>query len=317
MNPAYFDHWAVTPHVTYSGARWNVDGTVRTVRTYSTNFIRQQALRFLDRTKRHDGQPWFLYVAPMAPHKPATPEPRYARIPVPPLPLSGARSETDRSDKPAYIQALPLQSSFTIEKHHAPMIRSLRSVDDLVQSLMVRLRALGELDNTLVVFASDNGYLWGEHGAFDKAAPYLPSVEVPLVLWWPGRLAAGVTDDRLTGLLDLAPTIFDATGVEPAHPLDGIDLLRPSARRSVLLLEFWRLPHYFVPNWKALVSAGWEFIRYGPDGGRFQEYYDLRRDPEQLVNLLQDGNSRDDPDVSRLQALLDRFLSCAGRTCSH
>jgi N-acetylglucosamine-6-sulfatase len=179
---------------------------------------------------------------------------------------------------------------------------------------MVRLRTLGEIDNTLVVFASDNGYLWGEHGLFDKSAPYLPSVEIPLVIRWPGHIAEGATDDRLAGLLDLVPTIYDAAGVEPTHPL-GIDLLRPTARRSVLLLEFWRLPHYFIPSWKAFVAPDSEFIRYGPDGVRFEEYYDLRRDPQQLVNLLHDGSTRDDPNVSHLESLLRRFATCSGKSC--
>ncbi len=315
LNPAYFDRWSVTPHVTYSSARWNVDGTIRTERRYSTDFIRQQALSFLNSTERHATRPWFLYVAPMAPHLPATPALRYARTPVSPLPLSGARKEADRSDKPAYIRALPLASPSKIEERHARMIRSLRPVDDLVQALMARLRALSELDDTLVVFASDNGYLWGEHGAFDKSAPYLPSVKVPLILRWPGHVAEGVTDNRLAGLLDLAPTIYDATGVEPTHRLDGIDLLHPDARRSLLLLEYWRTPGSSVPSWEALVTRGWEFVRYGPDGGRFQEYYDLRRDPQQLVNLLHDGTSRNDADVTRLEALLDQFAKCAGMTC--
>lgn len=194
------------------------------------------------------------------------------------------------------------------------MLRTLMSVDLLVNALMLRLGSMGELNNTLVIFASDNGFQWGEHGILGKCAPYLESVKVPLLIRWPGHFAAGSTDDRIVALLDLDPTIYHAVGLSPNHVLDGIDLLDPRTRRKELLLEYNRLPVGGWPSWDAIVSSKFEFVQYGANGGNFREYYDLRRDPYELVNLLHDGNPAN-PVTVNIRKRLHAYLSCAGSTC--
>jgi N-acetylglucosamine-6-sulfatase len=86
------------------------------------------------------------------------------------------------------------------------MIRTLYTVDDQVDRLMRHLQATGELANTLVLFTSDNGYLLGEHKATSKFLSYRKAVEVPFLLRWPGRVAAGAVDDRLVTHVDVVPT---------------------------------------------------------------------------------------------------------------
>lgn len=91
------------------------------------------------------------------------------------------------------------------------------SVDDLVGGLFRHLEALGE-EETLAVFASDNGFLWGEHGLRSKGLPYTEAVKVPPSC--AGRaVAAGRTDPRLAAGIDIAPTVLSATGVAPASSL--------------------------------------------------------------------------------------------------
>ncbi len=316
VNPAYFDEWAVTPNVTYSGAQWNVNGDSETIGTYATTFLRREATSFLAETEHNDAQPWFLYLTPMAPHTPSPPEPRFAHAAVPPFRLDPAMREHDRSDKPPFIQDLKLQPKSRIEHHRARALRSLISVDRMVGAIMRQLTAQDELANTLAIFASDNGYFWGEHGAFGKSDPYLPAVQVPLFLRWPGHVAAGGVDRRIVALLDIAPTVLDATGLRATHPMDGIDLLDPTANRTQLLLEFWRYLDYPTPSWTAIVTKRFEYAEYTDASGSitFREYYDLVRDPYELTNLLAAG-APNPPDVEALSVELTRFRTCVGQTC--
>lgn len=316
-NPAYFDRWATTPRVRYSGAEWNVGGATRVVDRNSTTFIGDASLAFVDESESDDEVPWFLHVGFMAPHPPSDVEPRYEDVPVPPLHLSSAMAERDRRDKPPFVKDQPLRTVSEIRSVRVRQLRSLVAVDDQIDRLMVRLEGLGELENTVAVFISDNGFQWGEHSLFGKSLPYLESVRIPLYLRWPGHITPGAADDRLVAGIDLAPTLLAAAGLEPLGEPDGIDLLDPGASRPRLLLEFRRLPGDPVPTWSAFVTRSFEYVEYVDDTGSvsFREYYRLRTDPEQLVNVFRDARPGNDPDVVALSATLGRLRGCAGPTC--
>jgi arylsulfatase A-like enzyme len=194
------------------------------------------------------------------------------------------------------------------------------SADDMVQRLFDELDALGETRDTLAIFTSDNGYLWGEHriGA-NKRFPYTESVEVPFYLRWPGHVAAGAVDDALVANVDILPTILDTTGVTPAlrYPLDGRSLLEPGERRR-LLLEYWvSSDNASVPSWASIRTAAFQYVEwYAADGSvSFREYYDLRKDPYQLRNLLGDPDPSNDPVTDGLSARLAAYRTCQGSAC--
>jgi len=315
VSPTGFDRFALTPRVTYEPALWNVNGTIRQIDAYPTRFIRRQTLRFLD-SASDVAAPWFAYVAPMAPHVPATPERRYADLPVGRLRLSPAMLESDRSDKPPFVQEETPRPSSYLRSLRDRQLRSLASVDDLVDSAIDRLRALGELRNTIVIYTSDNGFLWGEHGLRGKAVPYLPSVRVPLFIRWDGHLDGGTVDERIVTLLDLAPTILNAAGTAPPHQMDGIDLFAGGERTRVLLEYFsWEMAP--APSWAAVMTPSAEYVEYYDDLGAvtFREYYDLSQDRHQLVNLLGDADVGNDPDVSSLASELAALRVCTGDSC--
>jgi N-acetylglucosamine-6-sulfatase len=168
---------------------------------------------------------------------------------------------------------------------------------------------------------SDNGYLWGEHGLAlnsGKRPPYVPSVKIPMVLRWPGRVPAGETTRRLAANIDVAVTALDAAGVEsrPRWPLDGRSLLRDRARRR-LLLEYW-VDVGRTPEWAATQTAAYQYIEYYEEDGStvaFREYYDLLGDPWELRNLLADRGRRNDPNVDYLSERLDEDRRCEGAEC--
>jgi arylsulfatase A-like enzyme len=315
--PPYFDTFGLT-WGGYYNAYWNLDGRVVRVEKYSTDFLADLSIRFLRRSEAsRDRRPWFLYLATHAPHTPFTPEHAYEHAPVPGWSGTPAVFEANRSDKPPFVQQrrAGLRGA---KKTRRKQLRTLMSVDDLVRRVMRRLKRLGERRNTLALFLSDNGLMWAEHGVRGKGKPYTESIEIPLFLRWPKRVAPGSRDRRITTLVDVAPTIYDATGVAPSHSLDGRSLLNRAWTRKVLLGEFWPwsgLPD--LPRWNSVRTRSWQYIEYYDPAGAvtFKEYYDLKADPWQLRNLLGDAKVGNDPDLGRATALLDRYRACQGSSC--
>lgn len=313
-NPPHFDDWAIfaTARHSYSGGQWNVDGSVVTVDDYATEFIAERAESFIEESS---GDPWFLYLAPPNPHKPFTPEPQYADAEVPPWEGNPAVFEEDRSDKPPYVQA----SSDTFEDGDAlrtAQLRALMSADDMVDDVMSILEDSGQLDNTLALFISDNGYLWAEHGITGKRVPYLQSVRVPMFARWTGQIAAGATEDKLVANIDIAPTVLDAVGLPPpfAPPMDGRSLLTVNERDRMLTEHYVGggdddAPEGPFPPWASLITPTAQYVEYYDDAGTvtFTEYYDLINDPWQLENLVLPP-----PD---LPAHLAADRTCAGESC--
>jgi arylsulfatase A-like enzyme len=317
IDPSFFDRWATTPFVTYTEDEWNVNGVVRPVYQNSVSYLGDLFLDFASTGEQQDRRPWFALVGFMAPHLPITLEPRYASIDVPPVQMTAARREVDRSDKPPYVRQNPLRHGSGIDDRRVAALRSLIAVDDQIDRMMRRLEDLGELDETLVILLSDNGYLWGEHGLFQKSAPYQETVHVPMTARWPGHILPGSTDDRLVGLLDVAPTVLAAAEMTLPPRLDGVDLLGDGPGREQLLLEFRKLEGEEVPSWSAIVTHTSIFVEYRAVGGGLiaREYYDLANDPEQLVNLFGDGDPTNDPDARTLSSDLRSMMGCAGVTC--
>ena len=321
--PPYFDTSAT--HIRgprYVGGTWNVDGVETTIDEYSTDYIGRQAVEFLERTEDNDDDPFFLYLAPSAPHTPYTSSPEDAGAPVPRWEPNVAVMEEDRSDKPPYVR----EQSFAFWKARfvrRQQLRTLISLDDVLGDVFDALARLRERSRTLAFFVSDNGYMWGEHGllgpSISKNSAYTHSIRIPFLMWWPHRLLGGVVDSRLVSLSDIAPTVLDAVGLSPdaTRPMDGMSLLRARTRRRVLT-EHWEEPPKPTPAWASVRTASFQYIEYyGVDGQTvtFSEYYDLNSDPWQLRNLLHDRDPTNNPDISLLHALVQRDRSCVGAAC--
>jgi arylsulfatase A-like enzyme len=190
------------------------------------------------------GGPFFLGVMYTAPHQggpnpnpqppldcanTAKPAPRHATaLDDAPLPLPPSFNEGDVADKPLAIQDLePIDegAAANIQRHYRCRLESLLSVDEGVGRILTALADAGELENTLVVFTSDNGYFAGEHRVrMGKNRIYEEAVRVPLVIRGPG-MRAGATVRDLTVNADLAPTILEATGATAGVAQDGRSLL--------------------------------------------------------------------------------------------
>jgi arylsulfatase A-like enzyme len=210
----------------------------------------------------------------------------------------------DISDKPPYIKDRPALLSLEDGQYRrAQQLRTLMSVDDMVERVLTKLEETGELDNTLVVFVSDNGYMWGEHGRRGKLVPYRESIQVPMLARYPGlQVKQGMVAN-----IDIAPTVMDVAGLEIPEQMDGHSLLDPEWQgRDQILTEHWCTTS---PNtclrWASVRHlSGWQYMEYYDAAGAitFREFY-RADDPYQLDNVLRVGPRRLAPSAARLQTL--------------
>jgi arylsulfatase A-like enzyme len=313
--PPHFDEWAIFSRSTSAGyinGEWNINGNRRRVRTYSTTYLGELAENFV---RRSAGEPWALFISTGAPHKPYFAENKYRRADVPPWgDAPTATREGDLSDKPRFLRRFR-ESRAEARRVRRLQLRTLMSVDDLVAKLYGTLADLGEDANTLSFFLSDNGEMWGEHSLIGKFLPYEAAVRIPLLVRWPERLRGGGAVRRWVATIDIAPTIYDAVGVDPEDFLDGRSLLDRAWSRDALLLEFWRA--YNRPGWKSLLTPGFQYTEYYRENGSLKaaEYYDLDADPQRLTNLLGDDDDSNDPELGGVKQRLQRAVRCEGPAC--
>ena len=323
VDPPYFDKWAVIDDSNYNKVYYdflaNVNGEVFFPSGYSTNFVQDMSVRFLRKFEQQDDAPWFLYVAPFASHKPFQPAYRYKGTDVPLWLGNPAVAETDRTDKPPWVQSrnVTFAGGRAISRLQS---RTLMSADDMIVKIFNVLKRLEETRDTLAIFISDNGYMWGEHGVASKRFPYTQAVRVPLIVRWPGRVAEGVEDPSLVGNIDVAPTVLEAAGItpNPDHPIDGRSLLTAEPRRELLLEYFGSRLGEDVPAWAATRSLTYQYIEYYDELTgtlEFTEYYDLTNDPWQLENLLGDSDPTNDPPVPVFSIDLQQARGCSGAEC--
>jgi arylsulfatase A-like enzyme len=290
---------------------------------------------------RRAGKPFFLNVAPLAPHTvavasratregtPALPAPRYANVFAnTPLPRYPNFNEADMSDKPAIEAFFPNPLTDTeiaeLTAHYRGRMGSLLAVDDLVERIVKSLKRNGVYRNTVIVFTSDNGWILGEHRLRDpltqdgkasgvKYVPFEGSSRVPLAIAGPGFPAKHVVKG-VTVNADLAPTILSIAHAHATLPEDGLSLLRAAQRPALLshrgvLIETAPNPRS-VPPYTAIRTRRYrlEVAVTGDEG-----LYDLWRDPWELQSV------HADPRYARIKAILAKRLAtlrtCKGASC--
>jgi N-acetylglucosamine-6-sulfatase len=340
--PPGWDEWAspVDQPAAYRELRYRMNENGRVVSygkapaDYLTDVLSAKANAFVtDAAKR--GVPFFLYLAPYAPHAPATPAPRDKRLFADArLPRMPSFDEADVGDKPEYIRRLPRIGGprlRALRQHYLKRRRSVQAIDAMVESLIGELGRTGQLERTYVLFTSDNGFHLGEHRLpAGKQTPYDEDIRVPLVVRGPG-VPAGRIEASLVSEVDLAPTFAAIGGTSPPDFVDGRSLgpflmgssEPPDWRRAVLIEHDAgsgepfepagerrgrpRIPQ--PPTYRGVRTSQWLYVEY-VTGER--ELYDLRRDPDELDNVYDSAAARL---RECLAAQLDALRSCAGDAC--
>jgi N-acetylglucosamine-6-sulfatase len=321
--PPGWDRWHAWQGI-YAGTgtsyKINENGRIVTYQRseiHDTDLHARTAVDFIRNTAGN--RPFFMYLAPNAPHDPAYFAPRHANMfSNTPLPKPSSFNEADVSDKPEWVQDKPLLSSTQISEltqFYRKRLRALQSLDEMVERLVNALRATGELSNTYIVFTSDNGIYLGEHRLTAKGAAYNASPRVPLLIRGPG-VPRGVTRSQMPLNNDLAPTFASWAGVRPPNFVDGRSLSPlltsspPATWRTAFLVEHRRTPEEFayvraIPNYSAVRTARYNYVEYGTGE---KELYDLNADPTELTNI---HNSASQRLRSELKARLDALKICA------
>jgi arylsulfatase A-like enzyme len=309
--PPGWDRWFAKENANESTAYYDYDVVDRGIvhhygavpGVYATDVLGEAANTFL-RAAPTD-RPWFLYFAPNAPHSPWIPAPRYADVSSqarPPMP--SLDQANDVSGKPEYVRRLPPVTQQDLDGFAQDDLReraTLRSVDDAIRRLVETISARGELDRTIILFLTDNGYEFGLHRLEGKRYPYEPSIRVPFAIRAPGAVAR--TDPSLVANIDVPATVAELAGVPPGLPQEGMSLApalrgEPLPPRAGVWLDW--AGDAFVPAWSGVRTSRFTYVR-NADG--VEELYRLADDPLQLRNLARDPAAA--PILARMRASTD------------
>ena len=336
--PAGWSEWhgAVDPTTyRYYNYTLNEGGTLHTFcaspqpSCYQTDVYRDKANEIIRR--RATQGPFFLWVAFLgdhsgAPREPDDPPQLATPVPAPrhhdllkgtPMPMPPSFNEADVSDKPQVIKRRPLFNArriAAIQENWRQRRETLMSVDEAITSIVETLRQTGELDNTLILFTSDNGFFHGEHRvANGKVLWYEPSIHLPLMMRWTGNqtLPRGVHRSQLTMNVDDAETILDAAGVRAGRTEDGVSLLpfwRDRVKENGRDLLIDNSPG--AGHFDGIRTLHYKYAEYA-NGDR--ELYDLRKDPNELQS--EHANPAYDALKASLAARLHNLVACKGATC--
>jgi arylsulfatase A-like enzyme len=317
-----FDHWVsfrgqgnyfptdgLSPAQLQAGQRQmlNVDGREVQQKGYITDELTDYAMEWLEHG-RDTSKPFFLYLSHKAVHSEAKPPERYAKqyadLDIK-LPASMANTEENNRGKPMWVRNqrnswhgadFLYHTNQSLKDYVREYYRTLSPVDESLGRILSYLRKNELENNTLIVFYSDNGFLFGDHGLIDKRNAYEPSVRVPMVAYAPGLLPKGVVNPVRVRNLDLAPTFLDAAQVAAPAQFEGKSVLpvasgkvAPSAwKEDDFVYEYyweWTFPQ--TPTTFAIESGRLKYIQYHGVWD-IEELYDVEHDPDEMNNLIDD-----------------------------
>ena len=165
-------------------------------------------------------------------------------------------------------------------------------IDECVGNIVSQLEALGQLDNTLIVYSSDHGEMLGDHGLMAKFNFYRSSVQVPLIIVPPGGCSPR-TSPSLVELVDIGPTLIEAAGAEPLKDVRGRCLLGDDAGHDHVFSEIQKQSGRQVPPMYRAVRDSRYRCTIETTTQSVCELFDLERDPDELDNLIRNPDQRD------------------------
>jgi arylsulfatase A-like enzyme len=269
-----------------------------------------------------NGRPFFAYIAPFSPHEPAIPAPRHATaFPGVLAPRTPAVEEVDIADKPAWLRArapVTAEEMREVDALYRRRLQSMLGVEDLVAQVVETVVAGNALDNTYIIFMSDNGFHLGERRiAYGKTSAYEENIRVPLIVRGPG-VPAGVVRQHLVTNNDIAPTLAQLAGIEPPAFVDGRSLVPllgvepppvQNWRQAVLVEHLDKIGELDIPGYSAIRTLNHTFVKYVTGD---EELYSLEFDPYQLQSQHAEASGK------LLRLLAERaaeLASCLGAEC--
>jgi len=314
-----------------AGHTLNVDGKEVPQKGYITDELTDHALNWLTK-ERDPKKPFFLYLSHKAVHSDPLPAPRHAHQYDNfqfKLPASAANTPENYKGKPRWVYDQRntwhgvdffYNSDMPMTEYLKYYYATLSSVDDSVGRIMQYLKKAGLEKDTLVVFTSDNGFQVGEHGLIDKRNAYEASVKVPLVMYEPGTVPAGVVNTGAIRNLDFAPTFLDLAGATKPAQFEGKSAW-PLITGKVAVKD-WQAPDFTyeyywewtfpqTPGTFAIQRGNLKYIQYY---GVYDidELYDVVADPDEMHNLAEDSQYLADK-IELRKALYDQLANRDGK----
>jgi len=315
-----YDYWlSFRGQGVYRNPWFNENGRRFQVKGYTTDLLSDYAVEFIKRNRRG---PFCLTLSHKAVHEPFQPPDRHKQLYKDATLKEPASFKDDFSGKAKWQRRWMLKEwgwrlrSSDLRDEQVPesappdrwddpklwwnenerwraYYRCIISVDDGIGRIYDALEETGQLENTLIVFASDNGYFLGEHRRHDKRVPYDEAMRIAFLVSFPKAVPAGRTIDELVINTDLAPTVLDYAGVEIPKTVQGVSL-RPVLEgkteklRDAVLHEYYVDLVHSIPRTLCVRTKEFKYISY-PDIDDIDEMYDLRNDPYEMVNLSGDS----------------------------
>lgn len=263
-----------------------IDG-VETARPgrYITEDLTDLALDFISRERQ---KPFCLYLSHKAVHFGFRPPPH----------LKGRYRDVDLKLPPESDPWIPYTNGhpfvgaiFPLDFLYRNYCETVVSVDEQVGRLLAALDAMGIAENTIVIYAGDNGHFWGEHGLYDKRLAYEESIRIPFIVRYPGLIGdPGRRARQMVLNIDLAPTLLELAGIVPPAAMQGrslVPILEDAATpgRTAWLYEHFPVFPIPIPGVTAIRTANYKYVEYQEDL-RPRELFDLTKDPREQTNLI-------------------------------
>jgi N-acetylglucosamine-6-sulfatase len=326
-----FDHWVAMPGQGEAiDPQLNVDGKRLKASGYVTDLLTDYVERFIEGSA---DRPFLVYLAHKALHPNVVQRDDGSVVVLEGQPGGFVAAERHRGryaaramprrasafkpplGKPALLRRIgdlpPLgRETATTDEEIRGRLEMLLAVDDSLGRILSRLEKLKALDNTVVVFTSDHGYFYGEHGlSEERRLAYEETIRIPLVVRYPPRVSAGSTPSQLALSLDLAPTLLELAGLKPPPAMQGRSLVPIFENaavpwRSSFLIEYFSdtvFPRIRNMGYVAVRDTRFKYIQYRELDG-MDELYDLETDPYEERNLIDVPGAR--ATLARMQAEL-------------
>lgn len=310
----------------YRDPTLNVNGKVLKREGYITDLLTDYAVEFLRKPRQ---KPFLLYLSHKAVHAEFYPAERHqkafsdVKIQYPP---SMTNTAANYEGKPRWVKRQRNSwhgvdymyhdqtdfDQFLLDYH-----RTMLAVDESVGRVLDTLKEQGLLNSTLVLFTSDNGFLHGEHGLIDKRCMYEESIRVPLIAYCPEMIPRPGRTDRIALNIDIAPTLLEAAGLAIPKTVQGVSLLpvirgeNPRWREAMLYEYFWEAEYPQTPTVLGVRTEQYKYMHYH---GIYDvdELYDLKNDPKEMRNLIDDAASHEIRE--RMRRRLESLLKECGAT---
>ncbi len=308
-----FDYSAsYTGHGRYQDCPFEVNGTDAPTKGWVDDVASDFAIEFM---KQNRERPFSVVVGFKSPHNPRggnnLPERLrglHAGETTRPVPNCRVPSPWQKPDPKSGELAQGLADNAV----HLDYLRHIAGVDENIARLLKALDELSLAEDTVVVYASDNGFFLGEHCSGDKRSLYDESLRIPFLVRYPRLFGKGTTVDDMVINVDLAPTFLDLAGVPIPPEMQGASWKelaagrKPAGWRTSFFAEYYK-ELGDVPTCYALRTATHKLVKY-PDLPEFTEVFDLTADPYEIKNLASD---------SALNAKLDAELNALMKTVNY